>query len=153
MKQSDLRLATEEDIDDLLLLCQSLCLQSPVYKHQPFDATHTRHLLHTSLANPRTSVILVGTHGDDRYAGFLVGVSTQSLFNPTYMAMEPAWYVKPEYASTRMGKDLLEAFEVWARRVGCSYVRVGKVYTGETPPNWLRRGYRITEIEYMKELR
>ena len=77
-----------------------------------------------------THIILL--HGDD---GMLWGTLGKFPFGPYVVATEFAWWVRVDKRKGKVGSELLEAFEEWARRVGADMVhmisldeRVGKYY-------------------------
>jgi GNAT superfamily N-acetyltransferase len=81
----------------------------------------------------------------------LLAVASKSLFSPHKTATEIGWYVSPDERGKEAGKQLLEAFEYWAQKVGCKYItmislddRVGKFYE--------KKGYSLLERAYMKVL-
>jgi hypothetical protein len=115
------------------------------------DLGHVRSLLVRAISSPDATVILA-EYGPDKFAGILIGFTTTSFFNASLMAMEPAFFVKPEYGHTRLGKDLIGAYEYWAKLKGCSTVTIGHLNNGPTSKSWQRRGYTLTEQFYTKEL-
>ncbi len=85
-------------------------------------------------------------HGE---MGMLLGEVSQFPYGPHLVAVERAWWVKPENRMTKVGLELLEAFEFWANKVGCKIITmscldegVGKLYE--------KQGYKLSERAYMK---
>ena len=83
--------------------------------------------------------------------GMLVGTTSPLLFSGPPIATEIAWWVNPEDRGTNVGKELLDAFENWAKYMGCKAVtmsclddRVGKFYE--------KNGYVLSERAYIKDL-
>ena len=84
--------------------------------------------------------------------GFLAGMASPFLFGPHLIASEIAWWIEQEKRNSGIGKELVEAFEYWAKNVaGCTMItltslddNVGKFYE--------KKGYALYERAYMKEL-
>ncbi len=85
--------------------------------------------------------------------GMLAGVAKPFIFGSTKrVASEVAWWVEPDARKNGIGKELLEAFEFWAKeKAGCALVTmvsiddlVGKFYE--------KNGYKLYERAYMKVL-
>lgn len=83
--------------------------------------------------------------------GMIAGRLAPYAFAPLLIAAELGWWVEPEHRKSKVGKELLEAFEYWAKQKNCKMVtmvslddEVGKIYE--------RKGYHLAERVYMKEL-
>lgn len=81
--------------------------------------------------------------------GMLLGITSKFLFGDRKLATEVAWWVEPEHRKSKIGPQLLEYFEYWAKVVGCTMVTMisiddtlGKYYE--------KQGYTLTERSYMK---
>lgn len=84
-------------------------------------------------------------------SGMLAGMITPFTFGVDLIATEVVWWVEPDKRNTKVGKELLDAFEDWARNEGCRLITMisiddalGKYYE--------KRGYGLYEHAYMKEL-
>lgn len=83
--------------------------------------------------------------------GFLAGTITPFVYGFNYCATELAWWIEEDKRGNGIGKELIEAFEQWAKEKGCSMVTmvsiddsVGKFYEST--------GYRLKERVYVKDL-
>lgn len=84
--------------------------------------------------------------------GMLVATAGQFPYGRKKIATELAWWVEPKERKSGVGKDLLEAFEYWAKNVAfCDIIsmsslddKVGKIYE--------KQGYKLSERAYMKVL-
>lgn len=84
--------------------------------------------------------------------GMIAGLVNPFVFGDDLVATEIAWWIEPEHRGNHVGVDLLNAFEGWAKDVGCSLVtmislddRLGAYYE--------RTGYKLYERAYMKDIR
>lgn len=97
--------------------------------------------------SPTEGVVLLDTEG----RGMIAGIKSPCLFNEGLVATELAWWVDEEHRESGIGKELLDSFEYWAKRIGCDFVtmvslddNLGKFYEDE--------GYKLYERAYMKKL-
>lgn len=142
---SKVRVATPDDYALIKDLCTKFLDNSP-YKDL-YNSAAISHLVSGFLYTPADKIVLLY---EDK--GILAGLSSPFLFNPLKkMATELAWWVEPQYRQTSIGKELLDAFEEWAKNTGCELVTMvclddllGKYYE--------RRGYSLKERAYMKVL-
>ncbi len=82
--------------------------------------------------------------------GFLAGISSKFIFGTGRIASEVAWWINEDKRGTGVGKELINAFEYWAKNVaGCTLISmtsidedVGKLYE--------KNGYKLYERAYMK---
>lgn len=83
--------------------------------------------------------------------GFLAGIKVKFLYGDHNVASELGWWVEPKYRLDGVGKDLLEAFEEWAKEQGCTSVTMVAL-DDELDKFYRSKGYRLREWSYMKEL-
>lgn len=88
---------------------------------------------------------------DDQNKGMIVGHASKFLLGEVKVATEIAWWVNPEDRKTSVGKELLEAFEQWAKDEGCKIISM--ISIDETLGTYYEKcGYKLTERSYMKVL-
>ncbi len=116
-----------------------------------FDLTSAARNFRAYLESP-AHVILI----DSEARGMLIGVKTPWMLNNAYnMAIELAWWVKPEHRGSRVAIELMKAYEAWARQNSVRILvmaaltdsdgeRVGQIYE--------RLGFKKYETSYAKEL-
>jgi GNAT superfamily N-acetyltransferase len=83
--------------------------------------------------------------------GFLAGVINKFILGPHRMAVELGWYVKPEHRGEKIGKDLMDGFEDWAKIMSCILITMISI-DDEVGKYYEKRGYKLYERTYMKEL-
>lgn len=144
-----LRIANVNDLDTVVQLCFKFQQESP-YRNLSYNYTKVKEVcLKMITGNKNEYIVLLSPNG------ILAGLCTSPfLFSDTKVASELVWYVEPEYRGTE-GKHLHQAFEYWAKRVGCTLInmvlledenseRMNKIYK--------RKGYSPVERSYIKEL-
>jgi GNAT superfamily N-acetyltransferase len=92
---------------------------------------------------------------DGQIVGALACIKAQDLHFPRMMAVETFWYVSPEHGSKGIGKSLFERFEEWAKEEKCDYtamIHLADSYPETLEALYTRRGYKLTEKHYMKEV-
>lgn len=83
--------------------------------------------------------------------GMIVGHASKFLLGEVQIATEIAWWVNPEDRKGSVGKELLEAFEGWAKEQGCKLISM--ISIDDTLGSYYEKcGYTLTERSYMKEI-
>ena len=72
-------------------------------------------------------------------------------FGAGRIAKETVWYVARE-ARGRGAIKMLDAYEGWARSVGCVSVGMASLATNDVSSLYERRGYSAVETHFMKPL-
>jgi GNAT superfamily N-acetyltransferase len=83
--------------------------------------------------------------------GFIAGAALPFMLGLDTVATEFAWWVHPDFRLNGVGSLLIEAFEAWAKEVGCSMISLSSMdeATGEV---YIKRGYSLKEHTYLKVL-
>lgn len=140
------RLALPDDFDEVLEMSYKF-LNSVVYKNY-YTTNAVESMIRDTLTHVynRNTVIFL-----EPGAGIIAGLACPFLYGECLVASELAWWVEPTMRSTKVGKELMDAFEDWARNEGCKLITMisiddtlGKYYE--------KRGYSLYEHAYMKEL-
>lgn len=148
----DIRLATPEDETVVINLLYEFYLASP-YPAEDWNAYHVRKLFREVVEGPKANgVVFLAIDGKNRPVGLLGALKTILPFSGQEVGMELAWYVNPEYRSTRAGLLLLKAFEFWCKEI--AKVQVYQVSSLENLPDverlYEKYGYKMTEKAYIK---
>ena len=150
-----IRLATEKDYDDVLRMSKSF-FEASTYNRLTYTSDGIENLFNEYLKSDKTEIIvLVLVNESDEPIGMLVGAKSVPFFTTEFIASELAWWVDPEYRKTRQSIDLVKAYEVWAKKVGCSVVTMANIPTlnGEKIGKLYEKlGYFKNEVSYMKEI-
>jgi len=90
---------------------------------------------------------------EDTLVGFLAGAINTTLFSNDVTGIELGWYLQPESRDGRTALKLLKAFEEWCVDKGCRHISIADIDTLQSlAPLYERKGYRLTEKTYVKEL-
>jgi GNAT superfamily N-acetyltransferase len=140
-----LKIATLEDFDTVFDLAMKFSKASNYDKF--VDPEKVKGMINIFLTADQTDKLIL-LYGD---VGMLVAATTPFIFGGQKMATEIAWWVEPSERKNGVGDQLLQAFEHWAKKIGCKMVtmtslddNVGKFY--ET------RDYVLYERAYFKEI-
>lgn len=103
-----------------------------------------------------TGVIFYLEDDDGQIVGGIGGIKYPCLLTGKLTAVELFWYVDKERRSGTGGVRLFDAFEEWAKAHGCA--KVAMVYLPCSMPERLyafyeRRGYRLAEMHFEKEIK
>jgi len=141
----DVRFATAQDRDRVVALLRE--------SHEaagfafPFQAAYADRLFQQHMLSPMACVLVTG----ERAQGVLMASAFDHPFGAGRMAKETVWYVTPE-ARGRGAIKMLDAYETWARSVGCVSVGMASLSTNDVSSLYERRGYSAVETHFMKPL-
>lgn len=104
--------------------------------------------------NPKEGIILLSTL-EGKTVGVLGALSVEPTFSVDRLATEWIWWVDknlPDYKKRLL--ELYNGYEYWARNVAkCKAMMVGRMFDFASSKDFLpKRGYRIVEQTYIKEL-
>lgn len=144
----DLKIATLDDINNIMVLCRHFYEESG-YPLE-YDDNSTEEFIRQTLKDPSSVIVML----DD--VGMIIGKASYLPFSKDKISTELAWYLHPFY---RQGKDslkLIKAYEYWAKNIqGCKYTQMAciKDLKGDTVGKLYERlGYKPVESAYIKEL-
>lgn len=141
----DVRFATAEDRDRVVALLRE--------SHQaanftfPFQAAYADQLFQQHLASDKACILVLGTPAQ----GILMAAAYEHPFGAGRIAKETVWYVAP-HARGRDAVAILDAYEMWARSVGCVCAGMASLVTNDVSKIYERRGYSAVETHFMKPL-
>lgn len=138
-----IRIAKIDDLGLVLEMANKFLENSP-YKER-VDEKVLIDLVLDIITSPGSIVIL-----NDR-KGFLAGKIVPFMFSAEPMATELGWWVDPKYRKSEVGKELLEAFEYWAKKKKCKLITMVSLDDG-LGKFYERRGYTLHERAYLKEI-
>lgn len=104
-----IRLATIDDRDDILILCEEFHKESEY--DLPFDLDYARRYIESHLQYDNTLSLVLLEQG--LIVGCLLAFCVPHLFLPVITATELVWWVDPAFRG-RESLELLKAFEQWA---------------------------------------
>jgi GNAT superfamily N-acetyltransferase len=139
------RIATVEDLDLVVSMSMKFATASAYKEYISEDKI--RSLAEGFLKASKEQVIVLISEED----GMLIGIASPFLYGDVMSATEVVWWISPDNRGKKAGTELLEAFEFWAKKIGCKLMtvcclddRVGKYY--ET------KGFSLYERAYLKEI-
>lgn len=141
----DVRFATREDRDRIVALLRE--------SHEaagftfPFQASYADRLFQQHLASDKACILVAGKPAQ----GVLMGCAFEHPFGAGRIAKETVWYVTPS-ARGRGAIRMLDAYETWARSVGCVSAGMASLATNDVSSLYERRGYCAVETHFMKPL-
>jgi GNAT superfamily N-acetyltransferase len=143
------KVATPEDFDAVYEMCQKF-VKTTIYKDY-FTEEAMRPLAETFILSPITEKVGLLAMDGDKPVGMLGGMINNFIFGNIKMAVEIAWWIEPEYRKSGYGKELIEAFEFWAKKNGCAFVTMS--FLEDKPAKFYENvGYSFAEKSYIKRL-
>ena len=142
-----LKQATIEDNENVLAMVKEYAYTSPYKDKVNKEALE---LLVKEFLVEKDKVVFYVVQ-DNLPIGFLAGAAVPFMLGLDTVATEFAWWVHPDFRLNGVGSLLIEAFENWAKEVGCSMISLSSMdeATGEV---YIKRGYSLKEHTYLKVL-
>lgn len=149
-----MKVAQPDDIQKLPELLLEFFRASP-FQDYHFNQDKVFNTLQKMCIDRKNSIVLLSMDGDTP-VGIIAGQKVLPTFADDEVALELAWYLKPEYRKSRRGLELLDGFEEWAKLVGCKFVQYSILKTGEddnaVEKIYKHRGFHQTEAGFQKRL-
>src|SRR5687767_8203662 len=116
-----LRIAIVDDVDHVVKMVMKFAENSP-FKDYVEEAV-VRQIAEDLIETDNSQKIIL-LHGEE---GLLAGQAIPFVFGTKLMATEVWWWVDPDARGKSVGKELLEAFEFWAKKVGCALITMSSL--------------------------
>lgn len=110
-----------------------------------FSTPHADVLFRTHME--RGLVLVAGTPAQ----GVLMAATFEHPFGAGKWAKETVWYIAPS-ARGRSALQMLDAYEAWARELGCTTIGMASLATNDVSKLYERRGYAPAETHFVKAL-
>ena len=133
-----LKLATRDDLPAFLELTEELFNNTIYATFSTFDIKHVSERFLASLEADQTKICTVVLVNGEAPVG-LITMARTGFMNKEEMAVEVAFWIKPEFRTKKTIKMLLQAYFYWARKVGCKAAFVGKLKGRQAPEQYLVR--------------
>ena len=144
-----IRFATEDDLPTLIDMVEHFYNQTPYSKALVFSKDKTLNTLVSILHGSKEDGIIL-VLADPSPVGLIVASVTEPLCSEGKHATELVWWVNEGYRG-RASLELLNAYEYWQEKVGCSGVSMASTQGGsDLDKFYKRRGYTTSEITYYK---
>lgn len=149
-----LRHANLDDIPAILEMAKDL-YETSVYKTIKVDYARGRQMLEQFIVEGNENFLVMLSHDEGTPVGVIAAYVFKPLFSQERIATEVLLWLKPEYRTTQRGKELLDAYEYWAKLVGASFVQYGMLSSADPrlARFYERRGASEIEKVYYKDLR
>ncbi|BCH65874.1 hypothetical protein RvVAT039_30900 [Agrobacterium vitis] len=114
-----------------------------------FEAARADALYRLHLDNPMACALLLERDGS--VCGLLLASAFDHPFGAGLMAKETVWFIAPE-ARGRSGLIMLDAYEAWAKSIGCVSIGMAALATNDVSSLYARRGYVPAETHFIKPI-
>ena len=149
-----IKIATLEDLPGLLKVLKNFFDASPFDSLTEFDYAIAAETAKKIIEGPKESGVILLYLKENTVKGVIAGLCHQMFFSRDRVATELCWWVD-EDARSKESLDLIEAYEFWAEKVGCTITTMANL-TGETGERldkyYKRRGYTPLETAYGKKV-
>lgn len=148
VQHKTLRMARLSDIPYLLKMGERLVNEGPMAKIG-FDEAKSRQMLEKAIISSDTEWLALVSHKDDVPVGVIVATLIAPVFSDAKVAVECFWWLEPEFRTGRRGIEMMEAYEYWARLIGCKVVQYGWLTSS---PEKMKLLYARTGAEKSEEV-
>lgn len=148
-----LRHASLDDVPKLMEMGRTLYTDSS-YSLFGLDPARAQQMLEKFIIEGQEQFLVLISHDEGRSVGALAAYAFSPLFSSDKVATEVLLWLDPEYRTGHRGNELLDAYEYWAKLVGCRAAQYGLLSSADPRLARLyeRRGAKETERVYLKEL-
>lgn len=146
----NLKVATTEDIPDILSLCAQFWEASPYIDYLDYNEEKLKNWLETHIQLPNFICILGIIN--NTAVGLISGIKHEYMMALPSYAAEIMWWVNMDYRKSRLGMELLKSFEYWCEHI----VKVNSIHIGSVSSQrdmsklYNRLGYKEIEKAYVK---
>ncbi|MDQ0456051.1 GNAT family N-acetyltransferase [Rhizobium paknamense] len=114
-----------------------------------FEAARADLVYRQHLDNPQACALVLDDGGTAH--GLLLAAAFDHPFGAGLYAKETVWFIAPQ-ARGRGGLKMLDAYEAWARTIGCAAIGMAALSTNDVSRLYQRRGYSAAETHFLKHL-
>ncbi len=155
--QFKIRLATELDDYRLIQMLKEAHTEGPYKNTQSFSEARALEVVRTIRRQGKEHGIILIAEEEKTKAiiGIFGAMVTFSSFSLDPLAAELLWWVHPQARKTRLSILLVDAYEMWAEKIGVKKLVIGSMendHAEAIDKFYKRRGYALTERTYCKEL-
>lgn len=152
-EHSTLRHATLDDVPVIVEMARTLYASS-VYSEISIDTAKVRQMLEKFIVEGQQNFLVVLSHDEGKPVGVLAAYAFQPLFSNDKIATEVLLWLEPEHRNTKRGKELLDAYEYWAKLIGVKVVQYGLLSSADPrlASFYERRGAFSAENIYYKKV-
>lgn len=148
----NLKIATIADLEYIKRMSKSFFLSS-IYKDKEYDDDKVTDIILELLHDPTNRVIILGLL-EGKPIAQLAATVQPLLFNLSRIATEVLWWVDEEHRRSRVGAQLIEAFEYWAKNIAkADYTQLCSLNGDMVDPvgkYYEKIGYTLIEKAYLK---
>ena len=135
-----LKIANLADKDNFIELVKELYEESVYSTISPFNQDNVEKMLLDSFESEQSDICTVLLMEDKATIGLMTMSHTDlSFMSKGKVAIELAFWIKPEYRDFGSYRMLMQAYFYWARQIGCSAAFVGKLKNKNSPEYYTLR--------------
>jgi GNAT superfamily N-acetyltransferase len=155
MPRYSLRLASSEDTLSLIAVLNEAFLESPYTETHSFSEDRVVKLISYVLSVGPDIGLLLLAENEGEIVGVFSALKTYTTMGLEETAIELIWWVRKDFRKTRLSIQLISAFEYWADKLGVKRLVLGSMANSHDDgieKFYLRKGYKLTEKTYTKEV-
>lgn len=149
------RIATLSDLPKLMDFAKEFHKESP-YRDLKFSYAKTWESYKNVISGDRLNAIVLIAVDGETPVGMVAAIADSPVFSEEKISTELCWFISKKYRNSRKAFILFQAYEEWAKRIGCDHIQSAFLLEGESQANldkfYSKKGYRPIEVSYIKEV-
>lgn len=134
-----LKLATEEDLPELVKLSEKLFSDSYYALFSSFDSDVVRDTFRRIINDNLNNVVII-LYSDNRVVAFIAGTIINQLFHSRdKVAVELGFWINEKARTLQNIRLLYGAYRYWAKMNDCDLLQMGKIKTKNKPEEFYYR--------------
>lgn len=149
----NLRLANLNDVEAILKFCKRLFAGSHNSKTVLNEAKAREQITQFIIGDKKDYIVII-SHENDVPVGVICAYAFSPIYTDERVACEVVMWLEEDYRKGRRGIELMDAYEHWAKLVGCKVVQYGFLNSSPAGMQKLyeRRGFSPVETLYSKDV-
>lgn len=151
-KDFDLKIATDNEAEDLIRLSTAFFEASP-YAKFGVSKKKVAETVHSFVNGNKLELMPIALMHGSKAVGVLAAIANENIFNRRKVCMELIWWVDPEYRGYKQAKMMVDAYEYWAKvKIDAQIVQLVSLEWNDMGKFYTKLGYEKAESAYIKEI-
>jgi len=146
-KDYNLRLATQEDVLNIVIIAKEAYLEATDTEAYSFDPQKILSLAQNSIEKDDFLVLILEKDGE--VVGYFFGMVTECFFAVERQSVNLSWFISKSHRSLKNALSILKVYEDWSKKSGAVVTNMVDIKLN-SDKIFKRLGYTLTENTYVK---
>ena len=151
MKDGKLRLANLEDVDQIIPLMVAFVNEEMNQPETP-DEDVIRETATSLISKDIEDSLVVVYETEEGLQGIISALVIPSIFSKLKQSLELCFYIKPDYRSFKLYKEMISLYEQWAEEVAGVELVTLALLDPRVEALYKRRGYTFSESSFKRKV-